>query len=161
MAWKRAGLELLEPVLLEYETATILRKAVVARWLTTAPAVEAMGSILGLNICWLTPTAYVQEQALCHGTAHRPTWQMTQGRKESTMPLTSQQQDIRLRLGQADASQPGARFTYARMLGRVEVGHPGLDEGDLEMSPEDFNALVDHGVLQLVNDFQYIMTRSD
>jgi hypothetical protein len=29
------------------------------------------------------------------------------------------------------------------------------------MSPEDFNALVDHGVLQLVNDFQYIMTRSD
>ena len=43
IAWKRAGAELLAPVLLEYEITAILRKAVVARWLTTDLAVEAIG----------------------------------------------------------------------------------------------------------------------
>jgi predicted nucleic acid-binding protein len=32
-AWNRAGVELLAPLLLEYEVAAILRKAVVAGWL--------------------------------------------------------------------------------------------------------------------------------
>ncbi len=62
--WKRAGSELLAPVLLEYEIAAILRKAVVARWLTPELAVEAMGKILSLNIQCLTPTAHLHERAL-------------------------------------------------------------------------------------------------
>jgi len=62
--WNRAGLELLAPVLLEYELAAILRKAVVAQWLTTAVAVEAMGRILALNIQCMPPTADLHERAL-------------------------------------------------------------------------------------------------
>ena len=64
VAWKRAGAELLAPVLLEYEIVAILRKAVVAQWLTTDLAVEAMGRILSLNIQCLTPTAHLHERAL-------------------------------------------------------------------------------------------------
>jgi predicted nucleic acid-binding protein len=64
MAWKRAGLALLAPVILEYEIAAILHKAVVAQWLTTDLAVEAIGKILTLNIRCLTPTAYLHERAL-------------------------------------------------------------------------------------------------
>lgn len=65
MTWKRADLELLAPVLLEYETAEILRKAVVAQWLTTDLAVEAIGEILTLNIRCLAPTTHLHERALC------------------------------------------------------------------------------------------------
>jgi predicted nucleic acid-binding protein len=64
VAWKRAGLELLAPVLLEYEITAILRKAVVAQWLTTDLAAEAIGEILSLNIQCLAPTAYLHERAL-------------------------------------------------------------------------------------------------
>ena len=64
IAWKRAGVVLLAPVLLEYEIAAILRKAVVARWLTTDVAVEAMGKTLALGIRCLTPTATLHEHAL-------------------------------------------------------------------------------------------------
>lgn len=64
VAWKRAGLELLAPVLLEYELAAILRKAVVAQWLTTDLAVEAIGRILALNVRCLAPTAQLHERAL-------------------------------------------------------------------------------------------------
>ncbi len=62
--WKQAGTELLAPVLLEYEVAAILRKAVVARWMTTEVAVEAMGQILALNVRCLAPTADLHERAL-------------------------------------------------------------------------------------------------
>jgi predicted nucleic acid-binding protein len=64
MAWKRAGPELLAPVLLEYEIAAILRKAVIAEWLTTDLAVEAMAKILTLNIRCLPPTPSLHERAL-------------------------------------------------------------------------------------------------
>lgn len=64
IAWKRAGAELLAPVLLEYEIAAILRKAIVARWLTTDLAVEAIGKVLTLNVRCLTPTANLHERAL-------------------------------------------------------------------------------------------------
>jgi len=64
VAWKRAGLELLAPVLLEYEITAILRKAVVAQWLTTDLAVEAIGEILSLSIQCLAPTAHLHERAL-------------------------------------------------------------------------------------------------
>ena len=62
--WKRAGVELLAPVLLEYEVAAILRKAVVAGWLTTDLAIEAMRMILALNIQCLPPTASLHGQTL-------------------------------------------------------------------------------------------------
>ena len=64
VAWKRAGEELLAPVLLEYEIAAILRKAVVAQWMTTDLAVEAMSKVLALNIRCLAPTAALHERAL-------------------------------------------------------------------------------------------------
>jgi len=64
IAWKRAGAELLAPVLLEYEIAAILRKAVVARWLTTNLAVETIGEVLSLNVRCLSPTANLHERAL-------------------------------------------------------------------------------------------------
>lgn len=64
IAWKRARAELLAPVLLEYEIVAILRKAVVARWLTTDLAVEAMGEIQALNVRCLTPTADLHQRAL-------------------------------------------------------------------------------------------------
>jgi predicted nucleic acid-binding protein len=63
-AWQRAGLELLAPVLLEYEIAAVLRKAVVAQWLTTDLAIEAMGRVLTLNVRCLAPTAPLHERAL-------------------------------------------------------------------------------------------------
>ena len=64
MAWKRDGSELLAPVLLEYELASILRKAVIAQWLTNDLAVEALGKILVLNVRCLTPTTHLHERAL-------------------------------------------------------------------------------------------------
>lgn len=64
LAWTQAGSELLAPVLLEYEVAAILRKAVVAEWLTGELALEAMGEILALSIRCLPPTAALHEQAL-------------------------------------------------------------------------------------------------
>jgi predicted nucleic acid-binding protein len=62
--WKRAGVVLLAPVLLEYEVAAILRKAVVAQWLTTETAVEAIANILALNVHCILPTAALHERAL-------------------------------------------------------------------------------------------------
>jgi len=62
--WKRAGVELLAPVLLEYEVAAILRKAVVAQWLTTELAVEAMDKIAALQVRCVTPTRSLHELAL-------------------------------------------------------------------------------------------------
>lgn len=65
VTWKQAGLELLAPVLLEYEVAAVLRKAVVAGWLTTELALEAMGKVLALDVqCW-APTPELHERALC------------------------------------------------------------------------------------------------
>jgi predicted nucleic acid-binding protein len=64
VAWKRSGLALLAPVLLEYEIAAVLRKAVVAQLLTTDLALEAMGKVLDLNIQRLAPTAHLHERAL-------------------------------------------------------------------------------------------------
>jgi predicted nucleic acid-binding protein len=63
-AWKQAGVELLAPLLLEYEVASVLRRAVVARWLTNDDAVEALGQILTLRIQCLPPTPLLHEKAL-------------------------------------------------------------------------------------------------
>jgi predicted nucleic acid-binding protein len=63
-AWKQAGVELLAPLLLEYEVAAVLRRATVARWLTHDDAVEAMGQILALRIHCSPPTPLLHEKAL-------------------------------------------------------------------------------------------------
>lgn len=63
--WKRAGMELLAPVLLEYETGAVLRKAVMAHWLTTDLAAEAVGQILALKVRCIAPTPWLHERALC------------------------------------------------------------------------------------------------
>lgn len=63
-AWKKSGILLLAPVLIEYEIAAVLRKAVIARWLTTGGAIEAMDKIMALEVqCW-PPTARLHQQAL-------------------------------------------------------------------------------------------------
>jgi predicted nucleic acid-binding protein len=64
MVWKQASAELLAPVLLEYEIAAILRRAVVAQWLTTELALEALDQILALNVRCLAPTPELHERAL-------------------------------------------------------------------------------------------------
>lgn len=62
--WKQTGIELLAPVLLEYEVVAILRKAVVAGWLTTDLAVDATKRILALDIRCVRPTPGLHENAL-------------------------------------------------------------------------------------------------
>jgi len=62
--WQRAGQALLAPLLLEYEVAAVLRKAVVADWLTTDLAVQAMDDVRALDIHCLPPTVRLHEQAL-------------------------------------------------------------------------------------------------
>ena len=64
VAWKQSGIELIAPLLLEYEMATILRKAVVADLLTVDAAEEAMHRILELGIQRLPPTRQLHESAL-------------------------------------------------------------------------------------------------
>jgi predicted nucleic acid-binding protein len=75
-AWKQAGVELLAPLLLEYEVASVLRRAVIARWLTNDDAVEALGQILTLRIQCLPPTPLLHEQALhwAHRLGHTKTY---------------------------------------------------------------------------------------
>jgi predicted nucleic acid-binding protein len=63
-AWKRTEIELLAPLLLEYEVSAVLRKAIVAGLLTTEGASEAMRRILDLHIRCLPPTRELHEHAL-------------------------------------------------------------------------------------------------
>ncbi len=63
-SWKRNRVGLLAPILLEYEVAAILRKAVVAGLLTTLLAVEAIHKIRTLNIQCTAPTPELHRQAL-------------------------------------------------------------------------------------------------
>ncbi len=63
-AWKRGGVELLAPLLLEYEVGAVLRKAVVAGLVTIGLAVEAMKRVAALNVQCLPPTLELHERAL-------------------------------------------------------------------------------------------------
>jgi len=63
-AWNRAGTELHAPLLLEYEVASVMRKAVVAGWMSTGEAAEAMRDMLALNIRRLPPTSELHKIAL-------------------------------------------------------------------------------------------------
>jgi predicted nucleic acid-binding protein len=51
-------------VLLEYEVSAILRKAVVAGWLTAKGAADAMAHLRSLNIQFLPPTLALHERVL-------------------------------------------------------------------------------------------------
>lgn len=62
--WKRDGVQLCAPLLLEYEVASILRKAVVSGWMSTDAALGAMWGILALNIRSLPPTSELHTSAL-------------------------------------------------------------------------------------------------
>jgi predicted nucleic acid-binding protein len=64
MAWKKGGVELCSPVLLEYELASILRKAVAANLMSTDDALQAMERMLVLNIRCITPTIQLHSRAL-------------------------------------------------------------------------------------------------
>ena len=64
LAWKQAGVELHAPLLLEYELASILRKAVVVGLMTTEDAAQTMRRLLALNIESRPPTAGLHERAL-------------------------------------------------------------------------------------------------
>jgi predicted nucleic acid-binding protein len=76
VAWKQAGVDLLAPLLLEYEVAAVLRRAIVVQWLTNEVAVEALGQILALSIQCLPPTPLLHEQALrwAHRLGHIKTY---------------------------------------------------------------------------------------
>lgn len=119
-AWKRAGVALLAPLLLEYEMATILRKAVVARWLTPDLAVEAMAKVLALNIHRLPPTPNLHEQALrwAHRLGHSKAY-------DAHYLAVAEQEQVELwtadrRLAN-DARQAGA--AWVRWIG--EIATPG------------------------------------
>jgi predicted nucleic acid-binding protein len=64
MNWQRTGTELIAPVLLEYEVAAILRKAIVAQWLSEDLALEALDTIMELNVRCFGPTRDLHERAL-------------------------------------------------------------------------------------------------
>jgi len=64
VAWKRDGVRLCAPLLLEYEVISILRKAVVVGLMNTTAAAEAMHRILALNIRCLPPTPELHDSAL-------------------------------------------------------------------------------------------------
>ncbi len=63
--WKQAGTTLYAPVLLEYEMAAILRKAVVAGWLTTSVTTDLFQTIWELNILCEPPSPRLHKLALC------------------------------------------------------------------------------------------------
>jgi predicted nucleic acid-binding protein len=63
-AWKQTGAALYAPLLLEYEVASALRKAVNVGMLTTLQAIEAMDNILAVNIECVRPTRKLHEKAL-------------------------------------------------------------------------------------------------
>lgn len=63
-AWKRSGVGLISPLLLEYEVVSVLRKAVVAGLLTADLAAEALEDILALGIVCIAPTPALHRHAL-------------------------------------------------------------------------------------------------
>jgi predicted nucleic acid-binding protein len=121
-AWKRARVELLAPVLLEYEMAAILRKAVVAGWLTTELAVEAMRMILALNLQCLPPTADL------HGKALRWAQRLGHSKTYDAHYLALAEQE-RVELWTADrrlansAQEAGAPWVH--WIGEVTAAEPG------------------------------------
>jgi predicted nucleic acid-binding protein len=63
-AWKSIGVELHAPSLLEYELASILRRAIVVGLMTTGAATEAMRGFSALNVHVWSPTVALHTNAL-------------------------------------------------------------------------------------------------
>jgi predicted nucleic acid-binding protein len=63
-AWKQDREEIFAPTLLEYEVITILRKAVVAKLLSSDGAAEALRMLFDLNIQTISPTPILHQHAL-------------------------------------------------------------------------------------------------
>jgi len=122
--WKRGGVEVLAPVLLEYEVAAILRKAVTAGWLTTDLAVEALREIPALNVRSMPPTAALHERALrwAERLGHSKTYDaqyLALAEQEGCALWTA---DRRLARG---AQQVGAQ--WVRWIGEVEDTESACD----------------------------------
>jgi predicted nucleic acid-binding protein len=64
MTWQSTETELFAPTLLEYETVTALRKAVVAEMITTDEASDAVESLVALDIQTVVPTKHLHSSAL-------------------------------------------------------------------------------------------------
>ena len=62
-SWGLASAELHAPLLLQYELTSTLRKAVVAGWMTSDGAADAMRTILDLSILCHAPTFELHESA--------------------------------------------------------------------------------------------------
>jgi predicted nucleic acid-binding protein len=62
--WKRDGMQLNAPLLLEYEVVSVLRKAVVAGMIDSETTAETVRRILALNVRCLPPTAELHLRAL-------------------------------------------------------------------------------------------------
>jgi len=62
--WKQSTVELVAPLLLEYELVTILRKAIAADLLTVDLAEKALQQILELGIRCLLPNSQLHKSAL-------------------------------------------------------------------------------------------------
>jgi predicted nucleic acid-binding protein len=58
MAWQRTEAELFAPTLLEYEMVTALRKAVVVEMITADEAIDAIESLLALDIQTIAQTRF-------------------------------------------------------------------------------------------------------
>ena len=63
-AWKQSDTDLRAPMLLQYELAAVLRKAIVAGWLTTRDAVETIATVLNLRIGYVPPSVELHNRAL-------------------------------------------------------------------------------------------------
>lgn len=63
-AWKRAGVTLLAPLLIEYEVSALLRRAVAAGLLSAETADQAMDRVLGLYIQGRPPTGELHRRAV-------------------------------------------------------------------------------------------------
>jgi hypothetical protein len=75
------------------------------------------------------------------------------------MGLSSEQWDILTKLHAADDAGPGHRFRCARMMGKVEIDHPHLPGGQIQISHENLDALYDNGYIQFRENKQaFILT---
>ena len=64
VTWQRTEAELFAPTLLEYEMVTALRKAIVVEMITADEAIDAIESLLALNIQTVAPTRQLHDNAL-------------------------------------------------------------------------------------------------
>ena len=74
------------------------------------------------------------------------------------MALSAESAAALSRLESADKKTPGKYFQYARKTNLVDLVHPGLDGGTMELATGDFNALVRGGYLQILSKTTFRLT---